>query len=236
MIRFATASLVVLCVIQLAGCPYVTIPTATEAHVQTSLGEFVIELDAEQAPITVDNFITYVEDDFYDGTVFHRVIPGFVVQGGGLTPNLVEKETRPPIVNESFNGLSNVRGTVAMARTEAPDSATSQFFVNLVDNTALDATATQAGYAVFGRVIEGMDVIDRIATVQTEERDGFTDVPVEDAVIENIELIELLAGCPELTPEGETYVETRRFTALALARDLVVQLLGFGIWGAFGGI
>jgi cyclophilin family peptidyl-prolyl cis-trans isomerase len=235
MTRFTTASLVALCMIQLAGCPYVTIPTTTEASVQTSLGEIVIELDSEYAPITVDNFTAYVEDGFYDGTIFHRVIPNFVVQGGGYTPDLVQKETRPPIGNESFNGLSNLRGTVAMARTGDPNSATSQFFINLVDNTDLDATVAQAGYAVFGRVIEGMDVIDQIAAIPTEGRDGFTDVPTEDVVIEKIELVKTLAGVPELTPEGEAYVEAQRYAALALLRELLVQLLGFGISGALPG-
>lgn len=233
--RSILASLALLSVVQVAGCPYVTIPTTLHAHVKTSLGEFVIELDSARAPITVANFAQYVEDDFYDGTILHRVVADFVVQGGGLTPDLVQKETRAPIINESFNGLSNLRGTVAMARTDDPDSATSQFFVNLVDNPDLDATLGQAGYAVFGQVVEGMDVVDRIAAVPTEERDGFTDVPVEDVVIEDVELIELPEGGPELTPEGEAYVETRRFTALALLRDLLVQLLGFGISGALGG-
>jgi cyclophilin family peptidyl-prolyl cis-trans isomerase len=155
-------------------------------RVSTTLGDFTIELNAEQAPITVENFLQYVDDEFYDGTIFHRVIAGFVVQGGGFLPGLAEKETRDPIVNESDNGLSNVRGSVAMARTSDPDSATSQFYINLLDNTSLDARAGRPGYAVFGKVSSGMDAVDEIAGVQTESRGGFDDVPVTDVIILSI--------------------------------------------------
>jgi len=156
----------------------------------TSLGTIVLELDREAAPITVSNFLRYVADGFYDGTIFHRVIADFVVQGGGFEPGLVEKNTRPPIINEAANGLKNLRGTVAMARTTDPDSATSQFFINLVDNENLDYTATNAGYCVFGRVIEGLDVVDEIGLVETETREGFSDVPVEDVLLERAERVE----------------------------------------------
>jgi cyclophilin family peptidyl-prolyl cis-trans isomerase len=130
-----------------------------------------------------------VDDGFYDGTIFHRVIPDFVVQGGGFEPGLVEKDTRDMIVNEATNGLKNTRGSIAMARRNEPDSATSQFYFNVADNTSLDYTSTSPGYTVFGWVIRGMSVVDQIATVQTESRDGFDDVPVEDVLIESIERI-----------------------------------------------
>lgn len=227
------AGLIVLLLTQIAGCPLVTDPIVPGARVETSLGEFVIELDPDNAPITVANFLEYVDDDFYDGTVFHRVVADFVVQGGGMGPDLVEKETREPIANESGNGLSNVRGAVAMARTGDPNSATAQFFVNLVDNGELDATPGSPGYAVFGQVIEGMDVVDQIAAVATVDRGGLTNVPIEDVIIEDIEHI-ILPREVELTSEGEAYLEDRKYQTLTLLRELLVQLVGFGIWGAFG--
>ncbi len=160
----------------------------------TNLGVFVIELDAEKAPITVANFLKYVDEKFYDGTVFHRVIPGFVIQGGGMLPGLKEKENHEPIKNEADNGLSNVRGTLAMARTQVVDSATSQFFVNLVDNTRLDhkdKTIPGWGYCVFGSVVEGLDVVDAIAAVKTKDvpvvHEGqaftFQNVPAQDVIL-----------------------------------------------------
>ena len=222
--------LVSLSLLQVAGCPImVTDVTVPGARVQTSLGDFVIELDPENAPITVSNFLQYADDGFYDGTIFHRVLPEFVVQGGGLTPDLAQKETRPPIANEASNGLSNVRGTVAMARTDDPDSATAQFFVNVIDNLDLDADEDTAGYAVFGRVVEGMDVVDSIAAQPTEERDGFTDVPVEDVVIERIEFVPLPTGQLELTPEGQTYLELQTYRVSSLIRELLVQIVRFTI-------
>src|SRR5262245_16409528 len=141
-----------------------TVATATaqtpypKVRVQTSQGVFVLQLDAQRAPITVANFLEYVGAKHYDGTIFHRVIDGFVAQGGGYTADLKEKETRGPIPNESGNGLSNVRGTIAMARTENPHSATSQFYINLTDNTKLDPKPERWGYCVFGKVVEGMEV------------------------------------------------------------------------------
>ncbi len=152
-------------------------------RLSTSFGDIVVELNETKAPKTVQNFLRYVDDNFYDGTIFHRVIPGFVVQGGGFTPGLNQKNTRDPIKSEADNGLKNTRGTIAMARTSAPDSATSQFYFNLADNTQLDHTDTNAGYTVFGRVLEGMDVVDRIAAVPTETRQGFQDVPKQDILI-----------------------------------------------------
>lgn len=157
----------------------------------TNLGSFTIELYSDDAPVTVENFLQYVDDGHYDGLIFHRVIAGFVIQGGGYTPELVERPTRDPIVNESDNGLSNQRGTLSMARKNDPDSATSQFFVNLVDNSAtLDPRDGRSGYAVFGRVVEGMEVVDTIATVEKESRGQFSDIPVEDVVIQSASRVE----------------------------------------------
>lgn len=153
---------------------------------ETTLGEIQIELDLDRAPITTTNFLAYVDGGFYDGsdgagaTIFHRVLPGFVVQGGGLTVDMATKGTMPAIVNESSNGLQNVRGTLSMARTNDPNSATSQFFINVVDNPSLDEGD---GYAVFGRVIEGMDIVDAIVAVPTGSNMGFDDVPVDPIVI-----------------------------------------------------
>ncbi|MBL8943312.1 MAG: peptidyl-prolyl cis-trans isomerase [Myxococcales bacterium] len=153
---------------------------------ETTLGTIVFELDPVAAPITTANFLTYVDGGFFEGadgngaTIFHRVIPGFVVQGGGLTESLEQKATLPPIVNESGNGLLNVRGAISMARTDDPDSATSQFFLNLVDNDLLD---DPPGYAVFGSVIEGMEVVDAMAAVATTTMGQYEDVPVEPIVV-----------------------------------------------------
>ncbi len=155
--------------------------------IRTSMGDITVELDRTNAPITVQNFIDYVEDEFYDGTLFHRVVADFVIQGGGYEPDLVAKDTNDPIESEADNGLSNTRGTIAMARRTDPDSATSQFFINLDDNSdSLDATGDQAGYTVFGEVIRGMDVVDAIGAVATETRSGMQDVPVEDVLINEI--------------------------------------------------
>ena len=156
--------------------------------VETSMGRFKIELFKDKAPITVKNFLQYVEDGHYDNTVFHRIIKNFMCQGGGLTTAMKEKKARAPIKNEAGNGLSNVRGTIAMARTDDPDSATCQFFINVVDNTRLDRKpgAGNEGYAVFGQVIEGMDVVDQIRAVETDKRD----VPIKQVVIKRIRLVE----------------------------------------------
>jgi cyclophilin family peptidyl-prolyl cis-trans isomerase len=150
---------------------------------ETSLGGFTVELFDKEAPLTVANFLKYVEDQHFDGTVFHRVVPGFVIQGGGLTAELEQKPTRPPIKNEAHNGLENLRGTLSMARTNDIHSATSQFFVNLTDNDFLDHRPGQYGYAVFGRVTDGMDTIDKIAAVGTGRVRGYDDCPREAVVI-----------------------------------------------------
>jgi peptidyl-prolyl cis-trans isomerase A (cyclophilin A) len=149
----------------------------------TSVGEIEIELFDDAAPITVENFVRYIQDGFYDGTQFHRVIPGFVIQGGGFTADMVQKETRTPIKNESNNGLKNKRGTLSMARTRNPDSATSQFFINLVDNANLNGYGPQPGYAVFGKVTKGMEIVDEIAKTPTTTKPPFRDVPVEPITI-----------------------------------------------------
>ena len=153
----------------------------------TSKGVIRLELDAKNAPITVANFLEYVKSGHYDGTIFHRVIPGFVIQGGGLQSGMTEKATGTPIENEADNGLKNLTGAICMARTNEPHSATSQFFINLKDNSFLDHTgksATGWGYAVFGRVISGMDVVEAIAAVPTGNAGGHSDVPLEDIVLE----------------------------------------------------
>lgn len=153
---------------------------------ETSLGSITLELDHEQAPITVANFLRYVDSGFYDGTIFHRVIPGFMIQGGGFDEAMDEKKTGAPIKNEAGNGLSNRRGTIAMARTSVVDSATSQFFINSVDNFFLDhrnESADGYGYCVFGHVIEGLEVVDRIEKVPTGNLGYFQDVPQEPVII-----------------------------------------------------
>jgi len=155
----------------------------------TSEGAFELELRPDVAPKTVENFLSYVEDGFYDGTIFHRVIPGFMIQGGGFTETMARKQTKNPIVNEASATLPNLRGTVAMARTSSPNSATSQFFVNVAKNDFLNAGVRGAGYAVFGKVTEGMGVIDKIAGVQTGHRQGMADVPVQAVVIEKVTLV-----------------------------------------------
>ena len=158
----------------------------------TNHGSISIELDHENAPVSSANFENYVKDKFYDGTIFHRVIDNFMIQGGGFEPGLMQKPTGNPIDNEADNGLKNDRGTIAMARTMDPHSATAQFFINLKDNDFLNHTAPTAqgwGYAVFGKVTEGMDVVDKIRAVATGNAGGHQDVPVEDVVIESAELV-----------------------------------------------
>ena len=152
---------------------------------KTSLGDITLELDDKKAPVTVANFLQYVDDGFYDGTVFHRVIGGFMIQGGGFEAGMKQKKTRKPIKNEADNGLKNDRGTIAMARTQQKDSATAQFFISLKDNDFLNHGSRDFGYAVFGRVSDGMDVVDRVAKVETGRKGGHGDVPIEDVVIES---------------------------------------------------
>lgn len=157
--------------------------------IETTLGDITLELNAEKAPITVKNFLSYVEDGYYDGTVFHRVIKNFMIQGGGMVikgKGLDEKDTKAPIKNEAANGLKNDRGTVAMARTNDLHSATSQFFINTVDNASLNDGGPYGGYAVFAKVTEGMDVVDKIREVPTGQRGHHGDVPTQDIVIKAI--------------------------------------------------
>jgi cyclophilin family peptidyl-prolyl cis-trans isomerase len=159
---------------------------------KTNYGDIYIELYPDKAPITVENFLTYVKEGFYNGLIFHRVIPNFVIQGGGFDKDMnPRRPTHPPIKNESNNGLSNLRGTISMARTSDPDSASSQFFVNLRDNTFLDygKTPQKWGYAVFGKVIKGMDVVDKIANVKTTIKPPYRDVPVEPVIIIKAEVV-----------------------------------------------
>ena len=150
---------------------------------QTTHGDFTVELFEKDAPVSVENFLRYVDDGHFDGTIFHRIVPGFVIQGGGLTADFSAKKTRAPITNEARNGLKNARGTLSMARTNDVNSATSQFFVNLADNAFLDHSKQQYGYAVFGRVSAGMDVVDKIARVRTGTRKHYQDAPLEDTCI-----------------------------------------------------
>jgi len=179
------------------------IPTSNIVKLQTSMGNIVIELNRQAAPVTVQNFLGYVNAGFYDGTIFHRVIPGFMIQGGGFTVQMAEKKTLDPIINEARNGLSNLRGTVAMARKPHPDSATCQFFINHSDNEFLNyIDESKAGYAVFGKVIEGMDVVDAIAAVKTTIRSAtmndsngrpietkLEDVPIEPIIIQSVKVV-----------------------------------------------
>ena len=156
-------------------------------RLSTTHGDIVVELFEDDAPQTVANFLKYVDDGFYEGTIFHRVIPGFMIQGGGMDEEMRQKETRRPIKNEADNGLKNERGTLAMARTQVVDSATAQFFINLKDNAFLDHGGRDFGYAVFGKVVEGMDVVDTIAQQPTTARAGHQDVPETPIVITNAE-------------------------------------------------
>jgi len=162
-------------------------------RMQTNKGVIEIELDAVKAPETAENFTNYVKDGFYDGTIFHRVIDGFMIQGGGMEPGMKEKQTNAPVKNEADNGLKNDRGTLAMARTNDPQSATAQFFINLSDNAFLNhqsPTPEGWGYCVFGKVINGMDVVDEIKNVATTSHGGHQDVPAEDVIIEKAEIVE----------------------------------------------
>lgn len=161
--------------------------------IRTTFGEIKLELDAEKAPKTVANFISYARDGFYDGTIFHRVIDNFMIQGGGFDADMTQKETAEPIENEADNGLKNDFGTVAMARTMDPHSATAQFFINVKDNDFLNHSSKDSqgwGYAVFGRVVEGEDVLDKIRAVPTTSRAGHQDVPADPVIIESVEVTE----------------------------------------------
>ena len=163
----------------------------TRVRFETSLGKIEIELEDQKAPGSAKNFADYVRSGFYDGTIFHRIIPGFVVQGGGMLPGMDQKKGNEPVRNEATNGLKNLRGTLSMARTNDPHSATSQFFINLSDNAALDhkaPTGASWGYAVFGKVVEGMDVVDAMAAVPTGQRGMHGDVPKDDILVLKAEI------------------------------------------------
>ena len=164
----------------------------THVLMQTTVGSLTLELDSDSAPKTVENFLAYLEDGFYDGTIFHRVIENFMIQGGGFTVEMEQKETRAPVENEANNGLKNDRGSIAMARTQDPHSATAQFFINVQDNDFLNHTGENMqgwGYAVFGRVTEGEDVLDKIRAVDTGGAAGHQDVPLEPIIIESLTVI-----------------------------------------------
>jgi len=168
------------------------IAAETKALIKTNLGDITIELYPAQAPVSVANFISYVKSDFYSGIIFHRVIPGFMAQTGGFNESLEKQVTKKPVVNEANNGLSNERGTLSLARTNNPNSATSQFFINLKDNNFLDrsgSSPSQAGYAVFGRVTKGMDVVDQMAKQPTGKKKYYSDVPLTNIVIESITML-----------------------------------------------
>jgi cyclophilin family peptidyl-prolyl cis-trans isomerase len=158
-----------------------------QVEMKTSLGDVILELDAVSAPITVKNFLKYVDEGFYSGTIFHRVIPGFMIQGGGFNAVMHQKKPGPPITNEANNGLKNLTGTIAMARTADVNSATSQFFINAADNAFLDNSPANFGYAVFGRVVAGQEVVRAIETAKTSSRPPFNDVPVETITIQSMQ-------------------------------------------------
>lgn len=187
--RFVCAVLLGLC---LAGSAFAAEAKNPTLVLETSLGNVKVELFRKEAPISVQNFLDYANSGFYSGTVFHRVIPGFMIQGGGFTPNLSQKATKAPIKNEATNGLKNDRGTLAMARTNVVDSATAQFFINVANNGFLNhrpGGPSTFGYAVFGKVIAGMDVVDKIAATQTGMQGGMGDVPVTPVVIKSVKVV-----------------------------------------------
>ena len=176
----------------MVAMPAAQAESAPRVKVQTSQGDFVLELQPDKAPKTVDNFLRYVADKHYDGTVFHRVIDGFMVQGGGFTANMTQKPTRSPVALEASSGLKNDRGTIAMARTGNPNSATSQFFINVANNDGLNAPQPDGyGYAVFGKVVTGMETIDKIRTVAVGNQGGFQNVPLTPVIINAINLVKL---------------------------------------------
>lgn len=185
--RLALATFVALTLLATAGTALAA--ETIRIKVETSNGDFVLQLDPERAPLTVANFLKYVDDGFYAGTIFHRVVNGFVIQGGGYTRDLELKPARATVANEAGNGLINRRGSVAMARTGDPHSADAQFYINLADNLALDPKPTRWGYAVFGEVIEGLEVVDKIGHQVTGIRNGMQDVPVEDVLIRNVSVV-----------------------------------------------
>ena len=184
MMRYLLLALALLLSPMMAGAQ--TAPGDPQVVIKTSEGDITLRLFADKSPVTVANFLNYVDSGFYSGTIFHRVIPNFMIQGGGFTPDMVEKENGESIVNESKNRVHNTRGTVAMARTDDPDSATSQFFINQRNNLRLDWAPGRDGYTVFGEVILGMDIVDFIATAPTGQKGPFGDVPIEPILIKEV--------------------------------------------------
>ena len=187
--HFFTKLLLIFCSIFIFNTAFAA---ETKALIKTNLGDITVELYPEQAPLSVANFINYVESDFYSGIIFHRVIPGFMAQTGGFNENLEKQISGKPVINEAKNGLRNERGTLALARTNNPNSATSQFFINLKNNNFLNrsgSSPSQAGYAVFGRVVAGMDVVDKIAKQPTGKKKYYSDVPLTNIVIESITML-----------------------------------------------
>jgi len=185
--RFTVAAAAVAGSLLLSAAAYAADP---QVALKTSMGEIVLELDQEKAPVTVDNFLKYVKSGFYKGTIFHRVIDGFMIQGGGMDAKFASRKTRPPIKNESTNGLSNAAYTVAMAREDNPDSATSQFFINVADNFGLDAVnRVDGGYTVFGKVVKGQEVVDKIKGTLVDDTHGMQNVPVTPVTIESVSVL-----------------------------------------------
>jgi len=197
MVRKFCFSVLLMAVVLMSGCSNkpgektrAVNPGPRKVKLETNMGDIVIELNEKAAPVTVKNFVRYVSEGFYNGTVFHRVMPNFMIQGGGFTAGLRQKQTYGPIMNEAANGLKNDRGTIAMARTNIPDSATAQFFINLKDNDFLNyAGVRKPGYAVFGKVVKGMDVVDAIAAVKTMRKGRFANLPVKPVVIKSAKVI-----------------------------------------------
>lgn len=190
LLRIAAAAAAVLIAFGASAAPPAPANPYPEVRLVTTAGTIVVRLNRERAPLTVKNFLEYVRDGFYDGTIFHRVVPDFVIQGGGFTAKFVEKPTRAPIPNESGNGLRNLRGTIAMARDAAPHTATAQFYINLRDNLRLDPRPERWGYAVFGHVVSGMDIVDKIGKVTTGAMGPFkAEAPLKTIVIKKAEII-----------------------------------------------
>lgn len=189
----AVAAFALICAAAVAATMLAVSPAAAvQVKMRTSMGEILIAVDEVNAPVTAANFLKYVQDGFFDGTIFHRIISGFVIQGGGFTPDMKQKRTRRPIINEAANGLKNKKYTLSMARTSDPASATSQFFINVADNAFLDHTAPTRsgyGYAVFAEVVEGKDVVDAIAEVKTGNFEGYQNVPETPVIIEKAEVV-----------------------------------------------
>lgn len=222
---FATLSLLALCSTGCFNGP-IQVKSNPQAHFVTSVGEFTVELEPNAAPNTVDNFVQYAASGFYDQTIFERIVPGFVIQGGLYTPELDAKSTNAPIANESQNGLQNLRGTIGMVRGDLPDTATSAFYINLTDNPELDASLTVPGYTVFGTVIDGLDTINAIAAVPTAPLGNFDHLPTTTVTILSVTIIP--AGT-ENSAAFNAYGASVQYGLLYAARDVVVTLLGYGI-------